>query len=116
MGAYFSQALANNADLSLWEISTSALVNVGYHPGDILVVDARSVASSGDIVFARLYRWAPQKTELVFRIFEEPYYLVAASSDPGLHKPMVVDHDNTLILGVVVSSVRLRRKAEVRRE
>ncbi len=94
--------------LNPWVLRSSALIEAGYLPGDILIVDLNAEAKPGDIVCAQLYRWAESKAETVFRLFESPGYLLAASRDPSLRRPVLVDDDNAAIKGVVVSTLRRR--------
>ena len=108
--AFLESFRAGRDEVSLWELHTSALTYAGYLPGDILVVDIEIAPTAGDIVCAQLYRWSPEKAETVFRIFEPPNYLVAAPSDRALMKPIIVDYDNTMIVGVVVATVRGRKQ------
>ena len=43
----------------------------------------------------------------MFRIFQPPY-LLAASSDPTLMRPLVLDGETVEIKGVVINSIRDR--------
>lgn len=100
------QALRNGLDP--WELRSPALVDAGYLPGDVLMVDLNAEARAGDVVCAQLYRWAESKAETVFRIFETPGFLLSASRDPVLRRPVMVDGENTVIKGVVTHMLRRR--------
>lgn len=87
-----------------WTIKTHALVHAGLLPGDIVIVDLGLTARPGDVVCAQHYSWAQGSAETIFRIYEPPY-LVAASSDPELRRPLVVDDERVIIKGVGSVSV-----------
>jgi transcriptional regulator with XRE-family HTH domain len=89
-----------------WVMRSRALENGGYLPGDLLIVDLNSQAHDGDVVCVQIYD-RNGKAETAFRIFEKPY-LVAASSDPALRRPILLDGDRAIIRGVVVASLRPR--------
>jgi hypothetical protein len=93
-----------------WELRTRALEQIGYLPGDILIVDLDETPKAGDVVCAQWFRWAERsdQEQIVFRIYEPPY-LVAASRDPEVRKPMLVDNDRVVIRGVVMAMFRERR-------
>lgn len=92
-----------------WVLRSRALESAGYMPGDILIVDMNATPSAGDVVCAEVYDRSG-KPELVMRIFEHPF-LVAATFDPSLFKPMLVDNDRIAVRGVVIASIRERRAA-----
>jgi len=94
-----------------WVLSSRGLEAIGYCPGDVLLVDLNGAPKSGDIVCAQLYT-RPGNAETVFRIFEPPY-LVAATLDRALTKPLLIDNDQVGVRGVVIASIRPRttRKA-----
>ncbi len=95
----------NNVDP--WTLRSRALEGAGYRPGDILLVALDETPLAGDVVCAQLYDWASNRAETVFRIFQPPY-LVAASPDPGLMRPHVVDDGAVQIRGVVINTIRNR--------
>jgi transcriptional regulator with XRE-family HTH domain len=103
------KAMTNGRNgLDPWVLRSAALVEAGYLPGDVLMVDLNLEPRPGDVVCAQLYRWAEKKAETVFRLFEAPSFLLAASRDPALRKPVMVDDDNTVIKGVVTCMLRRR--------
>lgn len=94
--------------MATWTMRSRALEHAGFLPGDVLIVDINERARAHDVVCAQIYDWNVVKAETVFRIFEPPY-LIAASGQPDLMKPLLVDDDRVVIKGVVVHSMRSRR-------
>jgi hypothetical protein len=84
-----------------WTIRTRALERIGYLPGDIVIVDLGRRPEAGDAVCAQVYDWRRADAETVMRLYEPPY-LVAASLDEGLRRPLVVDNERVVIKGVVL--------------
>lgn len=98
----------NSADP--WVLATRALEDVGFLPGDILIVAPNEAPQAGDIVCARIFQ-SGGGAETVFRIFEPPFLIGAGA---GARKANIVDGDTVQIRGVVVGTVRprpLRRAA-----
>lgn len=91
-----------------WTLKSRALEGAGYRPGDILLVALDETPLAGDVVCAQLYDWNSGRAETVFRIFQPPY-LVAASPDPALMRPHVVDDAAVQVKGVVINTIRNRR-------
>lgn len=92
-----------------WVLRSRCLEMAGYLPGDVLMVDLNDRPQPGDVVCAQVYDRAG-KGETVFRIFEDPF-LVAATLDRTLFKPLLIDNDRVAVRGVVVASFRERRAA-----
>jgi len=84
-----------------WTIRTRALERIGFMPGDIVIVDLGRRPEAGDAVCAQVYDWRRAAAETVMRLYEPPY-LVAASLDEGLRRPLVVDNEQVIIKGVVL--------------
>ena len=84
-----------------WTIRTRSLERIGFLPGDIVIVDLGRKAESGDAVCAQVYDWRRGTAETVMRLYEPPY-LVAASLDEGLRRPLVVDNEQVIIKGVLL--------------
>jgi hypothetical protein len=84
-----------------WTIRTRALERIGFLPGDIVIVDLGRRPEAGDAVCAQVYDWRRVAAETVMRLYEPPY-LVAASLDEGLRRPLVVDNEQVVIKGVVL--------------
>jgi hypothetical protein len=92
-----------------WTIRTRSLERIGFLPGDIVIVDLGRRPEAGDAVCAQVYDWRRAAAETVMRLYEPPY-LVAASLDEGLRRPLVVDNEQVMIKGVVLPH-RLRSSA-----
>lgn len=92
-----------------WTIKTRALECAGYLPGDVVIVDLGAQAMAGEPVCAQVYDWRKGTAETVMRIFEPPY-LVAATYDSSLRKPLLVDDDRVTIKGLILP-YRLRHPA-----
>jgi hypothetical protein len=84
-----------------WTVRTRALERIGYLPGDIVIVDLGRRPEAGDAVCAQVYDWRRAAAETVMRLYEPPY-LVAASLDESLRRPLVVDNEQVIIKGVVL--------------
>lgn len=87
-----------------WSLTSRAIEDLGYLPGDILIVDMNERASAGDIVCAQIYM-PGMRAETVFRLYEKPW-LVGAG--PDSRRPIAVDDDHVVIKGVVIASLRPR--------
>jgi len=87
-----------------WVLKTSAIELEGYLPGDVVIVDLGRTPQAGDLVCAQVYDKAGKAIETAFRFYEPPY-LVAASRDRALRKPLVVDNEHVVIMGVVTHRV-----------
>lgn len=98
----------NNVDP--WLLRSRALENLGYRPGDTLLVELGVTPRQGDIVCAQVYDWQKGNAETVFRSFLPPY-LVAQTGDVRLQRPMLVDDHHVVIKGVVTLSFRQRQAA-----
>lgn len=92
-----------------WVLHSRCLETAGYMPGDVLIVDLNAKPGPGDVVCAQVYDRSG-KAETVFRIFEDPF-LVAATMDASLIKPLLIDNDRVVVRGVVIASVRERKSA-----
>jgi len=89
-----------------WILKTVALKLAGYMPGDIVIVDLVQSARAGSAVCAQIYDWRQNSAETVFRIYEPPF-LVAASDNPVMRRPRLVDNENVIIKGVITEVLRL---------
>jgi hypothetical protein len=106
--AMIDAALKGRASASCWRLKTRALEDAGYLIGDIVIADAAVAPRAGDAVVAQVYDLRTGTAETIVRISEPPY-LVAASSDPGLRKPMLVDNERVIVWGAITQSLRTRR-------
>lgn len=101
------QALISNRQAAKpWVLQSHALEHAGYMSNDILIVDLNRRPEPGDVTCVQVYKRSQGKAEVVFRIYEPPY-LVAATSDPSLRKPLLVDNDQVIIMGVVTEMLRV---------
>jgi len=94
-----------------WVMKSRALEHAGYLPGDILIVDLNAKPQDGDAVCAQIYD-RNGKTETAFRIYEYPF-LIAASADPDLRRPVLVDNERASIRGVVMASIRPASRSDL---
>lgn len=101
-------ALKGRPNAAPWVLKTRALESAGYLVGDIVISDQAAAPNAGDAVVAQVYDIKSGVAEFVFRIFEAPY-LIAASSDPALRKPLLVDNERVIVMGVITQSFRSRR-------
>ncbi len=90
-----------------WTLQSRALEGAGYRPGDIFLVALDETPAAGDVVCAQIYDWTKGRAETLFRIFQPPY-LIAATGDPQLMRPHLVDDGAVTIKGVVLHSLRGR--------
>jgi transcriptional regulator with XRE-family HTH domain len=100
-------ALRGRGAADPWLLKSKALENVGYKPGDTLIVELGLVPQPNDIVCAQIYDWQRGGGETVFRIYQPPY-LLAACNDPALMRPHLVDDSAVIIKGVVTLQFRER--------
>lgn len=92
-----------------WVLQSRALEAAGYLPGDVLVVDHNATPISGDAVFAEVLDRSGH-SETIMRLFEDPF-LVGASLDRKLMRPLLVDSERVAVRGVVIAALRPRRAA-----
>lgn len=101
--------IKDRPNAAAWTLNTRALEGAGYLPGDIVITDAKALPFSGEAVCAQVADAKAGTAETIFRILERPY-LVAASSDPALRKPLLIDDDRVIVVATVVQSFRPRRR------
>lgn len=92
--------------IDAWILRSRAMETAGFMPGDVLIVDLNAAPLDGDAVCAQLYDRAG-RAETAFRIYESPF-LIAASQDPALRRPLLIDNDRAQVRGVVITSLRPR--------
>lgn len=102
-------ALKGRPNAAPWVLNTRAMEDAGFFIGDIVISDSATPPAAGDAVVAQVYDVRSGTAETVFRILESPY-LVAASSDPALRKPLLVDNERVIVMGTITQSVRARRR------
>lgn len=101
-------ALHDRTNSAAWVLKSTALENAGYLSGDVLITDASIAPTAGDVVCAQIYDLRRGTAETVFRLFEPPY-LIAASNDPALRKPLLVDNERVIVMATVTETFRPRR-------
>jgi transcriptional regulator with XRE-family HTH domain len=106
MAAAVQALIAMAPGVDPWVMKSRALETAGFLPGDILIVDLNAAPRDGDAVCAQVYDRSG-KAETVFRIYEHPF-LVAASHDPDLRRPVLADNDRAQVRGVVTATLRPR--------
>lgn len=102
-------ALKGRPNAAPWVLNTRAMETAGYLIGDIVISDGAVPPVAGDAVVAQVYDIKSGTAETVFRILESPY-LVAASTDPALRKPLLVDNERVIVMGTITQSFRSRRR------
>lgn len=98
-------ALGGRAGVDVWRVKSRAMALSGLLEGDFMLVDTHQAerVRSGDVVIAQIY--SPRGATTILRRFEPPV-LVAASADPDEGRVHVVDGNNVVIRGKVISSWR----------
>lgn len=105
--------LGNRPSSDAWLLKTEALEEVGYLPGDVVIVDTKGTPAAQDAVCAQVYDFQRGAAQTVWRVYDPPF-LVAASRDRTAHKPLLVDGDRVRIMGVVEKMVRPHRLSATR--
>jgi DNA-binding Xre family transcriptional regulator len=100
---------ADRNGLDPWVLRSRALESAGYMPGDVLMVDLNAEPKNGDVVCAQVYD-RQGRAETVMRLYEYPF-LVAASLDRELMRPLLIDDERATVRGVVVAALKMRRAA-----
>ncbi len=107
--ALIGQAVAGRPGAEAWTLATRALESAGYLVGDYVICDKSTPATAGDAVMAYLIEAKTGQREPVFRIFIPPY-LVTATSDPEIRRPLLVDNDRVIVHGPITESFRSRNR------
>jgi transcriptional regulator with XRE-family HTH domain len=100
-------AILGRENTDAWLLNSRALENLGYRVGDTLIVELGLQPVPQDIVCAQVYDWQNGRSETLFRLFQPPY-LLAASNDASLMRPLLVDESAVSIKGVVTLQLRPR--------
>ncbi|CAA0096065.1 Uncharacterised protein [Starkeya nomas] len=100
--------IGNRAGAAPFRMRTRALELRGYLPGDVLIVDMNADPREGDIVCAQVYDFSGN-AETVMRVYEK-LVLTAATLDAELQKPLLVDGERVVVMGVVTDMVRTRSR------
>jgi lambda repressor-like predicted transcriptional regulator len=93
--------------LARFVLKTHALETLGWFPGDVLLVDINEPARQGDLVCAQIYDWPRNRADTVFRIYQAPFLMTGAKSGK-LTPPLIVDNQNIVIKGTVITTLRPR--------
>lgn len=104
-------ALAAHPHAAPFMLRTRSLQQIGYRPGDVLLVDINGRPAAGDLVCAQLFDWPNNRADTVFRVFQPPFLLTGLDPEGHLSRPMMVDDHAVAIRGVVILSVRTRLHA-----
>jgi hypothetical protein len=102
-------ALADRPLAKAWQLRTRALESAGLLVGDIVIADSGATPIGGDTVCAQVHDMRTGKAEIIFRLFEPPY-LITASNDPALRRPMLIDNERVVVVGPITESFRSRRR------
>lgn len=100
-------AMGQRPGIDVWQVRSGAMAIMGYMPGDFMLVDTHIAERTrpGDVVIAQVYDHARGTATTLLRRFEPPV-LVAASASPDDRRVHVVDGNNVVIRGKVISSWR----------
>ena len=109
VGRLVAHALRDRGNAAPWVLKSRAIEGAGYLPGDILISDAAVLPQAGDIVCAQIYDLRSGSAETVFRLYEPPY-LISASNETLLRKPLLVDNERVIVMGTVTETFRPRRR------
>ncbi len=98
----------SDQNIDAWTLNSRALENIGYKPGDVLLVSLNETPHTGDIVCAQIYDWSKDQAETIFRLYQPPA-LLSASNDMSLLTPYVLGDSAVIIKGVVMHALRSRK-------
>lgn len=87
--------------IDAWTMRSRALECAGFMPGDTVLVDLSTLPRAGEPACAQVYDWRGGNAETVMRIYEPPY-LVAATYDGNLRKPLLVDDERVIVKGLIL--------------
>jgi transcriptional regulator with XRE-family HTH domain len=104
---FLRTAQVSRPHLAPFVLRTHALEALGWRSGDIVLVDLNERAQPGDLVCAQLYDWPRNRADTLFRILQPPF-LLAGPANGQMARPLVVDDQNIIVKGVVVSTFRHR--------
>jgi hypothetical protein len=101
--------LMRSEDQTLWKIRSNVVELFGYLSGDIVVLDGSVQPEPKDIIVARTTAHHERKFDLVIRFYDPPYLISGTFNAKAGRKPLLVDNEQVVIMGVVVKSLRFRR-------
>jgi hypothetical protein len=94
-------------------LQTRALEDVGYLPGDILIIDPDETPLSGDVVCAQIYDLERGGAGTVYRVFKTAgriELLMPGADEPESAEARQIDNNVVRIWGVVTESFRPRAR------
>lgn len=98
-----------NSAFASW-LRTDALEGAGFHSGDLVIVDQNTTPRANDAVCATVISRSRSEAETIYRVYVPPF-LVAANTDPAMRKPLTVDGEYVVIMGVVTERLWRRSAA-----
>lgn len=93
--------IGTRKNIDPWTIRSRALECAGFMPGDVVLVDLSTMPRAGEPACAQVYNWRGGTAETIMRLLEPPY-LVAATFDPALRKPLLVDDERVILKGLIL--------------
>lgn len=108
VAAAIKAIVGTKKNIDAWTMRSRALECAGFMPGDVVLVDLSVMPRAGEPACAQVYNWRGGTAETVMRILEPPY-LVAATFDGNLRKPLLVDDDRVIVKGLILPH-RLRAR------
>jgi len=93
--------VSNPEDTYVMRVKGDTLVDEHMIDGDLLLIEARSMAHEGELVVAHVQ----QNDTLVKRFYPEGVYIRLEGSD-GRHEPIVLSPEELTIQGVIVGLIR----------
>jgi hypothetical protein len=109
MGKDAVPELGATKDQFVYTLNTDAISTFGYLPGDIILVDTKVKGRTGDAVLGQMASPYGGVSELVLRLYDPPYLISGARAVSLYHKPLLIDNERVLVLGVVIKTMRLRK-------
>jgi hypothetical protein len=101
VAAAIKAIIAGRKNIDAWTMRSRALECAGFMPGDTVLVDLSILPRAGEPACAQVYQWRGGTAETVMRIYEPPY-LVAATFDGNLRKPLLVDDERVIVKGMIL--------------
>ncbi|WP_439392377.1 hypothetical protein ACRQ5Q_22540 [Bradyrhizobium sp. PMVTL-01] len=101
IAAAIKAVIGTRKNIDVWTMQSRALECAGFMPGDIVLVDLSTMPRAGEPACAQVYNFRGGAAETVMRLLEPPY-LVAATFDPALRKPLLVDDERVIVKGLIL--------------
>ncbi len=96
---------------AIWQLKSRGIELAGYHFDDFLLVDPAVQPMLRDAICVQIYDLKSGRAETVFRIFDPPFAITETADPAARRKPVTIDHERASIWGVVVKSLRVRRRS-----